>query len=91
MWRARSQQHLTLAVIISDPGVVNSLENYKKVYEKPKLLNLSSCYEDFSKEEDLKGEEKYRCSSCSKDQDAKKKLEIFRLPKVLIIQLKRFS
>jgi hypothetical protein len=88
---APPNQHLTLAVVISDPGVVDSLKNYTKISEKPKVINLSSCFDEFSKQEDLKGEEKYKCSSCSKDQEAKKKLEIFRLPKVLIIQLKRFS
>jgi hypothetical protein len=88
---APPNQHLTLAVVISDPGVVDSLKNYTKISEKPKVINLSSCFDEFSKQEDLKGEEKYKCSFCSKDQEAKKKLEIFRLPKVLIIQLKRFS
>ena len=33
----------------------------------------------------------YNCPKCKQTREAKKKLEIYRLPKVLIIHLKRFK
>ncbi|XP_039299269.1 ubiquitin carboxyl-terminal hydrolase 32 isoform X1 [Nilaparvata lugens] len=54
-------------------------------------ISLDYCMEAFTKEELLTGDEKYHCPRCKEFQLAKKKLQIFRLPPVLIIHLKRFQ
>ncbi|KHJ83371.1 ubiquitinyl hydrolase 1 [Oesophagostomum dentatum] len=44
----------------------------------------------FSETERLKPEESWYCNKCRDHVEATKKLELFRLPPVLIVQLKRF-
>ena len=72
-------------------------EIYKGIQLKPTKakkeseLTIYDSLELFNKEEILDGEEKWYCSKCSKNQKAKKKMEIYRTPDYLIIQLKRFK
>ncbi|XP_050522495.1 ubiquitin carboxyl-terminal hydrolase 32 [Daktulosphaira vitifoliae] len=54
-------------------------------------ISLESCLAAFTKEEHLSEAEKYYCSACQKHQLASKKLEIWRLPPILIVHLKRFQ
>lgn len=54
-------------------------------------ITLAKCLEAFTQEEELGEDEKYYCSACKSHQLAKKKLQIWRLPPVLIIHLKRFQ
>ena len=44
----------------------------------------------FSETEKLKPEEAWYCNRCKQHVEATKKLELYRLPPVLIVQLKRF-
>ncbi|KAL6647857.1 hypothetical protein ACP70R_015294 [Stipagrostis hirtigluma subsp. patula] len=52
---------------------------------------LHGCLEAFLKEEPLGPEDMWYCPSCKKHQQAMKKLDLWRLPEVLVIHLKRFS
>jgi len=52
---------------------------------------LEQCLKDFSKEENLCGDNQYHCEECNKKVDATKKLYIWHSPEVFIIQLKRFK
>lgn len=52
---------------------------------------LEECLAEFSKEEHLYGENKYNCEVCKEKTNAVKKMWLFELPPVLIIQLKRFK
>jgi len=45
---------------------------------------LSTCLESFTKEEELGDDEKYMCSKCGSHQLAVKKLQIWRLPPMLV-------
>lgn len=59
-----------------------------KMLQDPKL---EECVEEFTKEEILDGEDKWKCPKCDKFQRATKKIDIWKLPSVLIINLKRFE
>lgn len=61
-----------------DPSVEISL----KAATEP--ITLSRCLEQFTKQEELGPDEKYYCSSCKSHQLASKKLQIWRLPPVLV-------
>ncbi|XP_059478649.1 ubiquitin carboxyl-terminal hydrolase 32 [Neocloeon triangulifer] len=54
-------------------------------------IGLTHCLEAFTREEQLSDEEKYFCSTCKERQLATKKLQIWRLPPILIVHLKRFQ
>ncbi|XP_023240605.1 ubiquitin carboxyl-terminal hydrolase 32-like, partial [Centruroides sculpturatus] len=66
-----------------------SVEQTRRQQTEP--INLHDCLEAFTKEEELGEEEKYYCSKCKLHQLASKKLQIWRLPPILIVHLKRFQ
>ena len=53
--------------------------------------NLASCFSSFSIEETLGGDDQWYCNVCKEHRDIKKKLEIYKVPKIMIIHLKRFQ
>lgn len=54
-------------------------------------LNLESCLKRFSKEEQLDKFNEWYCPSCKKHVQAFKAMDLYRLPEILVIQLKRFE
>ncbi|KAL8227133.1 hypothetical protein R6Q57_016965 [Mikania cordata] len=57
----------------------------------PESVSLYKCLEAFLKEEPLGPEDMWYCPKCKEHRQASKKLDLWRLPEVLIIHLKRFS
>ncbi|XP_076452524.1 ubiquitin carboxyl-terminal hydrolase 32-like isoform X2 [Babylonia areolata] len=70
-------------------------EEHESVAESRRLqvepIDLDTCLQAFTKEEELGEDGVYRCSSCKKMVQPIKKLDIWRLPPVLVISLKRFQ
>ncbi|KAK4483026.1 hypothetical protein RD792_010202 [Penstemon davidsonii] len=54
-------------------------------------LSLYTCLEAFLREEPLVPEDMWYCPQCKERRQASKKLDLWRLPEVLVIHLKRFS
>lgn len=54
-------------------------------------ITLDSCFDEFSREEQLGEDDAWYCPQCKKHQQATKKLDLWRLPEILVIHLKRFS
>ncbi|XP_024962612.1 ubiquitin carboxyl-terminal hydrolase 8 isoform X1 [Cynara cardunculus var. scolymus] len=54
-------------------------------------ISLYKCLEAFLKEEPLGPEDMWYCPGCKKHRQASKKLDLWRLPEILVIHLKRFS
>lgn len=52
--------------------------------------SLGECLKLFLKEERLTGSSRWRCPRCKVDRDAVKKIDIWRLPRILLIGLNRF-
>ncbi|XP_048750145.2 ubiquitin carboxyl-terminal hydrolase 8-like isoform X2 [Ostrea edulis] len=52
--------------------------------------SLGDCLKLFLKEEKLTGSSRWRCPRCKVDRDAVKKIDIWRLPRILLIGLNRF-
>ncbi|XP_077173773.1 ubiquitin carboxyl-terminal hydrolase 8 isoform X2 [Paroedura picta] len=52
---------------------------------------LQECLKLFSKEEKLTDNNRFYCSHCKTRRDSLKKIEIWKLPPVLLVHLKRFS
>ena len=75
---------IAFQAFVEDPSVEASI----KAATEP--ITLVKCLEAFTRQEELGENEKYYCSLCKKHQLASKKLQIWRLPPVLIVHLKRF-
>jgi len=56
-----------------------------------KLVSIYDCFKIFTKLEKLEMMNEWYCKECKKHQNATKKMEIYRSPHILIIQLKRFT
>jgi ubiquitin C-terminal hydrolase len=73
-----------------EPGK-GSIETFTpKVSPKP-TLQLKDCITQFTNAERLGADDPWYCPKCKKHQQAIKKFDVWSLPKVLIIHLKRFS
>uniref|UniRef100_A0A251SRF5 Ubiquitin carboxyl-terminal hydrolase n=3 Tax=Helianthus annuus TaxID=4232 RepID=A0A251SRF5_HELAN len=57
----------------------------------PEMVSLSKCLEAFLREEPLGPEDMWYCPTCKEHRQASKKLDLWRLPEILVIHLKRFS
>ena len=64
----------------------------QKIFETnfQKIL-IDKCFEEFSKEETFDKDNLWKCPKCEKDIEAKNKIEIYQVPKILVLQLKRFK
>ncbi len=54
-------------------------------------MSLSQCISLFGEKEQLSEEDPWYCSQCKEHRRAFKKFDLWKLPKILIVQLKRFS
>lgn len=54
-------------------------------------ISIYKCLEAFLREEPLGPEDMWYCPTCKKHQQATKKLDLWRLPEILVVHLKRFS
>uniref|UniRef100_A0A4W4G5G8 Ubiquitin carboxyl-terminal hydrolase 32 n=1 Tax=Electrophorus electricus TaxID=8005 RepID=A0A4W4G5G8_ELEEL len=66
-----------------------SVELSRRAQAEP--ISLDSCLRAFTTEEELGENELYYCSKCQTHRVATKKLDIWRLPPILIVHLKRFQ
>lgn len=95
-------KRLHVAVCWEDSGLdqynFSSLNSLPEVYKavlfsrRPQdTCSLYACLEAFIKEEPLGPEDMWYCPGCKEHRQASKKLDLWRLPEILIIHLKRFS
>ncbi|KAG0263362.1 CSN-associated deubiquitinating enzyme Ubp12 [Mortierella polycephala] len=73
---------------VTDPVLEEELSTAKK---GKKVITLENCLTEYTKEEQLGEEDLWYCPNCKKHQQATKKLDIWRLPDILVVHLKRFS
>ncbi|XP_033647195.1 ubiquitin carboxyl-terminal hydrolase 15-like [Asterias rubens] len=64
--------------------------NYQSTSRRQQI-DLSDCINLFITEETLEREDSWYCPECKKHQEATKKFDLWRLPKILVVHLKRFS
>lgn len=66
-------------------------ESMKVKAQKKQVIQLDNCLELFTKSEQLGENDLWYCPECKKHQPATKKFDLWSLPDVLIVHLKRFS
>ncbi|KAI8973178.1 hypothetical protein BDF20DRAFT_945371 [Mycotypha africana] len=74
---------------IDDLGDPN--EEDTDITTKKKQVTLSDCLDEFTKEEELSEEDLWYCPKCKKHQRATKKFDLWRMPEIMVVHLKRFS
>eukprot|EP01022_Parablepharisma_sp_SALTPOND_P000811 TRINITY_DN105092_c1_g1_i1.p1 TRINITY_DN105092_c1_g1~~TRINITY_DN105092_c1_g1_i1.p1 ORF type:complete len:1343 (-),score=129.35 TRINITY_DN105092_c1_g1_i1:3311-6964(-) len=92
--RMKHKRNLVLCVRFKEAigEIIGKLEprKTKEVLSTPHIT-LTECFESFVREEQLDSENMWYCKRCKKDVQAKKQMELFKLPKILIVHLKRFK
>lgn len=73
---------------IEDLGDPNAEADKK---ERDKQITLMDCLDEFTKEEELSEEDLWYCPRCKEHQRASKKFDIWNLPEIMVVHLKRFS
>ncbi|EMD38909.1 hypothetical protein CERSUDRAFT_104201 [Gelatoporia subvermispora B] len=58
---------------------------------KNKGISLQDCLDEFTREERLGEDDLWYCPSCKKHQQATKRFDLWKVPDVLVVHLKRFS
>ena len=72
---------------------INLYDICDKIYEKStnQEIKLEKLISEFSKKEKLDRDNLYKCEKCQQESEANKKIEIYHVPRILIIHLKRFN
>uniref|UniRef100_A0A8H8CI78 ubiquitinyl hydrolase 1 n=1 Tax=Psilocybe cubensis TaxID=181762 RepID=A0A8H8CI78_PSICU len=61
------------------------------VEKRSKGISLRDCLDEFTKEEQLGEDDLWYCPQCKKHQQATKKFDLWKVPDILVVHLKRFS
>ncbi|XP_069620607.1 ubiquitin carboxyl-terminal hydrolase 15 isoform X1 [Ranitomeya imitator] len=77
-----------------DENAAEDFEKHESVDftpQKKSFMKLKDCIELFTTKEKLGAEDPWYCPNCKEHQQATKKLDLWSLPPVLVVHLKRFS
>ncbi|XP_043723050.1 ubiquitin carboxyl-terminal hydrolase 9-like isoform X2 [Telopea speciosissima] len=88
-WSDREHDMYDTSFLEDLPEVYKSGFTVKKTRQE--AISLFSCLEAFLKEEPLGPDDMWYCPTCKEHRQASKKLDLWRLPEVLVVHLKRFS
>lgn len=88
-WTDKEHELYNISYLEDLPEVCKSGFTAKKTRQE--AVSLFSCLEAFLKEEPLGPDDMWYCPSCKEHRQATKKLDLWRLPEILVIHLKRFS
>ncbi|KAK9986505.1 hypothetical protein SO802_031456 [Lithocarpus litseifolius] len=88
VWSEKMIDKYDTCILSSFPEVFKPQTFMKRPQES---VSLYKCLEAFLKEEPLGPEDMWYCPSCKEPRQAIKKLDLWRLPEILVIHLKRFS
>ncbi|XP_042504881.1 ubiquitin carboxyl-terminal hydrolase 9-like [Macadamia integrifolia] len=88
-WSGRGHDVYDTSCLQDLPEVCNSGFAIKRTRQE--ALSLFSCLEAFLTEEPLGPDDMWYCPTCKEHRQATKKLDLWRLPEILVVHLKRFS
>ncbi|KAH7318841.1 hypothetical protein B0J17DRAFT_686237 [Rhizoctonia solani] len=73
------------------PEVQALREAQTKSRSGKRSIDIEDCLDEFTKEEQLGEEDLWYCPRCKKHQQATKRFELWSIPDILVVHLKRFS
>lgn len=66
--------------------------NFSRISNKSSgLITLDDCLDEFTGDEKLENQDSWYCPRCKKHQRTLKKMDIWKLPEIMVVHLKRFS
>lgn len=77
--------------LFKDVKIYDNYNNDDGNFRIDENINLFMCLKELYKEEKLSRENLWFCKNCKEYRGVIKKIDIFRLPKILIFQIKRFK
>jgi len=66
-----------------------SIKEYQVINKQS--IPLNDCFQLFTRKEKLSAEDAWYCSLCKEHREATKKMELWKLPQILVIHIKRFQ
>lgn len=88
----RSKTIMTDSTANSDLVVEHSsCQTTQLVKQRKDVISLADCFTLFTKTEELSGQDYWYCSKCKAHQASTKKFDLWKLPPVMVVHLKRFS
>ncbi|KAL3692569.1 hypothetical protein R1sor_006220 [Riccia sorocarpa] len=91
-WSAKAlEQEYDMSKIDMPPEVLRTGLPATSKKARQEAVSLYTCLEAFLKEEPLGPEDMWYCPRCKEHRQASKKLDLWRLPEILVVHLKRFS
>ncbi|KAL3742844.1 hypothetical protein ACJRO7_018193 [Eucalyptus globulus] len=88
-WTERERELYDANYLMDLPEVHKSGFTVKKTRQE--AISLFSCLDAFLKEEPLGPDDMWYCPGCKEHRQATKKLDLWKLPDILVVHLKRFS
>ncbi|CAK9170339.1 unnamed protein product [Ilex paraguariensis] len=88
-WTDKEHEFYDASYLKDFPEVQKTELTEKKTRQE--AISLFSCLDAFLKEEPLGPEDMWYCPRCKEHRQATKKLDLWRLPEILVFHLKRFS
>jgi len=76
---------------VDHPSFNAGVAKQREQEAKSGTVSLDECFETFTKAERLDEHNKWYCSNCKNHVRALKRMELWRLPNILIVNLKRFE
>lgn len=68
----------------------STTDNTKQLSSRA-VTSLDDCLNDFTSDEQLSNQDSWYCPRCKQHQGASKKIDIWKLPEIMVVHLKRFS
>ncbi|BBN05563.1 hypothetical protein MPTK1_3g14190 [Marchantia polymorpha subsp. ruderalis] len=91
-WSAAAlEQEYDMSKVDMPPEVLRTGLPATSKKARQEAVSLYTCLEAFLKEEPLGPEDMWYCPRCKEHRQASKKLDLWRLPEILVVHLKRFS
>uniref|UniRef100_A0AAR2KR08 Ubiquitin carboxyl-terminal hydrolase 15 n=1 Tax=Pygocentrus nattereri TaxID=42514 RepID=A0AAR2KR08_PYGNA len=89
--RTLSEEKFYNLLLLRLPSLLIPFPHMEYKPQKKAFFKLKDCIELFTTKEKLGAEDPWYCPSCKQHQQATKKLDLWSLPPVLVVHLKRFS
>ncbi|CCX34548.1 Similar to Ubiquitin carboxyl-terminal hydrolase 4; acc. no. B2GUZ1 [Pyronema omphalodes CBS 100304] len=75
--------------VLEDPEIAR--RKVRRLEKERNGIKLEDCLDEFAKEEVLSAEDPWYCPRCKEHRRASKKFELWKVPEILVMHMKRFS